>query len=347
MKRSPKLTLDQRKELEAYIKITDDPKEIRRSQAVLLTDKDTDYSIISSLTGFKERAALNFRKRYLEKGIAGLENKRKSKSKTLLRTTQRIEIIEFLRKTTPRDHDYESDFWGITILGDLIKRKYGVVYKSRKPLYLLFEGAKFSYHIPGQVYEKRDESKVLAWREEIKAPLTEAIENPNPVILCEDEIVLSSKTTLQKVWLKKGDFPEIDVANTKRNKSIYGFLNIKTGKEHAFIKDGQNILITVEVLRELREIYPTQNILLFWDGAGWHRGSKVMKFIEEDKNIKVVYFPPYSPEENPQEHVWKAGRSAVTHNKFIQDLEKITKDFVDYLHSSNFNYKFFNCTAQS
>jgi transposase len=160
-------------------------------------------------------------------------------------------------------------------------------------------------------------------------------------------MVLSTQTTFQKIWLKKGEYPKIEVSNTKKNKSIYGFLNLKTGCEHAFIKDWQNMHITVEVLKEIRRLYPEQKILLFWDGAGWHRGSKVREFIESDGSIEVVYFSPYSPEENSQEHVWKAGRSNITHNKFIPDIEKAANDFVNCLNENIFEYKLLGFSARS
>jgi hypothetical protein len=211
----------------------------------------------------------------------------------------------------------------------------------------LFEEAKFSFHKPGQVYEKRDELKVQAWKEEIKPRLEKAFCDSNTVILCEDEMVLSSTTTFQKIWLKKGEYPKIEVSNTKRNKSIYGFLNIKEGTEHSFIKDWQNMHITVEVLQEIRIIYPGNKILLFWDGAGWHKGSAVQDFIKEDGNIDVIYFPPYSPEENPQEHVWKTGRKAVTHSKFIFNIVETADKFVDYLNTNKFSYSLCGLTARS
>lgn len=103
-------------------------------------------------------------------------------------------------------------------------------------------------------------------------------------------------------------------------------------------KKMQNMFITVDVLKKLRRKYPQENLLIFWDGAGWHRGSKVKKFIEKDKHIKTVNFPRYSPEENPQEHVWKCGRANVTNNKFIEDIDKATDDFVKYLNKTKFKY---------
>jgi transposase len=96
--------------------------------------------------------------------------------------------------------------------------------------------------------------------------------------------------------------------------------------------------ITVEILEKLRKIYPTEKLLIFWDGAGWHRGSEVKKFIEKDKNIESVHFPRYSPEENPQEHVWKSGRANVTHNKFIENIDMATDEFVKYLNETKFKY---------
>jgi transposase len=50
-------------------------------------------------------------------------------------------------------------------------------------------------------------------------------------------------------------------------------------------------------------------VALFWDNAGWHKGSVVQEYIKKDGNITVIHFPTYAPEENPQEHVWKSPRS--------------------------------------
>lgn len=339
MKKQRKLSEKEIEELTNFIRLTADTSETRRSQAVILLNQEMAIENITTLTCLKRRQIFQYRSNYLKEGIKGLENKRKGKIKTLLTRLQREEILGYLNTTMPKDHEYESDYWSTGILGNLIKEKYGVVYKTKKPCYLLFKEAKFSFHKPGQVYEKRDEAKVKAWKEELSPRIENDFKDSNTIILCEDEMVLSSTTTFQKIWLKKGEYPKIEVSNTKKNKSIYGFLNIKTGKQHAFIKDWQNMYITVDVLKEIRKIYPKQKLVIFWDGAGWHRGSKVQDFIKEDGLIETIYFPPYSPEENPQEHVWKAGRSAVTHNQFIQSIDQSSIDFVTYINQETFYYK--------
>ena len=107
------------------------------------------------------------------------------------------------------------------------------------------------------------------------------------------------------------------------------------------------MFITADILKNIRQIYPKQKLLLFWGGPGWHRGKEVARFIERDKNIQTVLFPKYSPEENPQEHVWKQGRSKVTHNFTIDDIDETTDNFANYLNTNKFSYSLFGFKCSS
>lgn len=338
------LTEAQRRELSSYLK---NPKrtarEVRRSQSILLYDDGVSQETIFGLTGYKRTQVFEWKKRYLsEDGINGIKDKRKGEPKKLLSKSQREELLQLLSTTSPKRHDYENTYWTTGILADFVERKYNVKYKSKTSYYVLFKESKLSFHKPGQVYEKNDPQKVETWRKETQPKLEAAFAEKDTVVLVEDEMVLSSQTTFQKVWLPKGEYPKIEVSNTKTNRSIYGFLNIKNGKGHAYKTERQNMFITVECLKQIRHTYPKVKILILWDGAGWHRGSEVQNFIKDDKNIETIYFPPYSPEENPQEHVWKNTRSNVTHNRFIDNIDKVADEFVNYISSNVFKYKLLN-----
>ncbi|QQR53826.1 winged helix-turn-helix domain-containing protein [bacterium] len=111
----------------------------------------------------------------------------------MLKKTERDEIGKFLNETVPSDHGYTAEFWSTVILSDLIQRKYGVLYKSKKPFYILFQEAQFSFHKPGQVYEKRSKEKVVTWKKASAPKLQEAFQDQNTVILCEDAIVLNGR----------------------------------------------------------------------------------------------------------------------------------------------------------
>lgn len=348
MKLCPKLTGPQLEELSTRLNITQDFLEARKIQAILLLDQKADIFLISSITQLKRSRVFGLRSLYQKLGMKAVETKPR-KVKLLLTKKQLKELERTLKEKTPDQLGYEGEkFWRTNILADYVKKIYTVNYKSKTSYYLIFKRVKFTYHKPGRVYERRDEAEVLRWRKEATPILQSVWNDPETVILCEDEMVLSTQTTVQKVWLTEGEYPEIKVSNTRKNKSIYGFLNLKTGKEHSFLASWQNMHVTKRILQQIRRVYPKNDntgnkvkgkrILLLWDNPGWHRGSEVTDYIKKDGKIQVIFFPKYTPEENPQEHVWKEGRNRVTHNQFIPDLEKTAGDFVTYLNNTNFNY---------
>ncbi|MBI3458886.1 transposase [Candidatus Azambacteria bacterium] len=69
--------------------------------------------------------------------------------------------------------------------------------------------------------------------------------------------------------------------------------------------------------------------------------------MQKDGKIETVYFPPYSPEENPQEHVWKNGRALVTNNKFIENIDETANEFKKYLKKTMFHYSFLGLSPVS
>lgn len=348
MKRCLKLTAQQKEELNGIIgKGQSSGREVRRAQTILMLDANTPIETMKALTGYSRRQAFDLRRNYLTGGLTSILDKKKGKPKELLTRKQREEITNILNQKIPKDFSYDCDYWTTGIIADLVEERYNVRYKSKTSLYVIFRRARFSYHKPGKVYQRRDEKEVAEWKEQAAAVIGKAWKKENTVVLAEDEMVLSTQTTFQKIWLPQGEYPKIEVSNKKENRSIYGFLNLKTGKEHAFKTKWQNMYITVKVLKKIRKIYPDQKILIVWDGAGWHRGSKVQEFVREDKKIETFHFPRYSPEENPQEHVWKAGRSHVTHNHFIKDIDKTANQFVAYLNSEKFSYALLDFSAGS
>ncbi len=100
-----------------------------------------------------------------------------------------------------------------------------------------------------------------------------------------------------------------------------------------------------DILGELKKDYPTEKLFLIWDKAPWHKGSKAQQFIKEGGNIETFDFPRAAPELNPQEHIWKNGRSKITHNKFIENIGQAAGEFVKHLNETKFNYSFLDFSA--
>ncbi|MDZ4285637.1 MAG: IS630 family transposase [Candidatus Sungbacteria bacterium] len=342
MKYSSTLTDQQIQELQTIITSSASKgPEVRRAQAVLLIDRKVGTVAVKAMTGYGRTRAFTLRKQYLVRGSDAIRDHREGQSKELLTKTQRAEIIATIQTKKPCELDtyYQNyKYWTTGVLGAYIKRSYKVAYKSKTSHYLLFKQAKFTYHKPGKVSERRSEEEVQEWRTTAKKRIQEAWNDTNTIILTEDEMHLSTQTTVQKIWLPKGEYPKIEVARKREARSIYGFLNVKEGKEHAFKTKWQNMYITATIIPEVRKLYPHKKILLVWDQAGWHKGSEAQAAIKQDGNIETIYFPTATPDENPQEHVWKSGRSKASHNRFIQNIDDATDEFVQYLNTTKFSY---------
>lgn len=313
--------------------------EVRRAQSVLLLHEGIAVATICRITRLSKTRIFVIYATYLKQGTEALRDKRQGKPKELLTKKQRDEIVATVGKKTPKQLGFVSEFWTTGILGKWIEEKYDVKYKSKTSLYLVFRKASFSYHKPERRYHNRDEQEIKVWKKTNKPLMKRHFADSNTIILAEDEMILTTKTTTQKVWLPVGETVRVDVANSSiERRQLYGFLNLKTGQEHAFKTMKQNMHTTADILVKVRDLYPKQKIVLLWDNAGWHKGSVVQEFIKEDGNMETIHFPKYAPEENPQEHVWKRGRSETTHNRFINDIDEATDDLVTFLNKTLFPY---------
>lgn len=322
-------------------------EELKRTQAILLLDGGATEETIKTLTGLKRATTVKNRKKYLKMGLVALESKRKEKKPgSLLTKNERAEIAEILHKKTPRNYGWDFDYWTPSVLGKLILELYGVKYKSKSSVHVIFKQSKFTFHKPEKIYQKRNQAVIDAWKKENEAAIQAALQDPDTVVLTEDEMIVTSQTTTQRMWLPIGVTPFIECSNTRKRIGFYGFLNIKTGVQNAFKSEKMNSEASAKMLKKVLDQYENKKVLLVWDNAPWHRAQAMRDFLETRSNLHIINFPPYAPDENPQEHVWKATRANVTHNQFISDIYAVSRDILVYLNNTTFKYTFFGFTAQ-
>lgn len=72
-------------------------------------------------------------------------------------------------------------------------------------------------------------------------------------------------------------------------------------------------------LRELSKAYADDEILLVCDGAMWHKSSGLVI----PANIHITHIPPYTPEMNPIEQIWKEIRKRGFRNEVFKTLEHV------------------------
>ena len=72
-------------------------------------------------------------------------------------------------------------------------------------------------------------------------------------------------------------------------------------------------------LKHLSEQYSEDRIILCCDGAAWHKSAS----LEVPENVRLFFIPPYTPEMNPIEQIWKELRKMGFRNEIFATLEKV------------------------
>lgn len=92
----------------------------------------------------------------------------------------------------------------------------------------------------------------------------------------------------------------------------------------------------LQSLRDLIAIHPgDQKIVVVMDNAPWHKKAKryiatMPECADIAERIEILSLPPYSPDLNPIERVWRIARREQTHNTFFPDLQTLTDKLDNY-----------------
>lgn len=144
-------------------------------------------------------------------------------------------------------------------------------------------------------------------------------------------------------WSVKGKTPVIRVDRKKGDAvSFYGGLSLKTKREIAYITSNhQTGKETCHFLDEIRKRYEGKGtVLLVWDGAMHHQGDVKVWLRNNPGVVDLFKFPPYCPDLNPQEHVWKVLRKELSTIVHEVSYEQLIDRACRILLTKTFDYDF-------
>ena len=154
----------------------------------------------------------------------------------------------------------------------------------------------------------------------------------------QDEVHFQIQTTVTSAWYKKGSAPTVKSFPGRFKASYSGFVIPETGELFVARPEKFNYTTTIESIREFLAAKPApkgKRYALVMDNAPWHK--KTMRLVSKEslpeyadirEKVDFVKLPPYSPDLNPIEQVWRITRKENTHNVFFATLSKL-EDTVD------------------
>ena len=179
----------------------------------------------------------------------------------------------------------------------------------------------FTYKKPSGVPHKLSEEKQKQFIEYYKELKTTVGDEP---ILFIDGVHPTQATKISYGWIRKGQKKAVKTTGSRTRLNIMGALNLKALTsplicEYKTINEYNVSLF----LNEIRKVYPdyNQKIHVILDGAGYHR-SQLVKDWAEVVNIRLHYLPPYSPNLNPIERMWKLMNEHARNNRYFSSTRE-------------------------
>jgi transposase len=234
-----------------------------------------------------------------------------------LNDAQLRELFTLLVGTDPRQFSFGFALWTRAMVAELIfvrfKIRVSVATAGRtlkrlgmspqKPLYRAYQ---------------QDPQRVARWKAETYPQIRRRAAQEGAEIFFADEAALRTDFHAGTTWAPVGQTPVVSVTGARTSVMMISAVTPK-GKLSFMVHDqGLKSEEFITFCRRLLEATPTdRKVFLIVDGGRIHTSKMTRRFVERTERLELFFLPPYSPELNPDEWVWKnikhdrVGRQAV------------------------------------
>jgi DDE superfamily endonuclease len=146
-------------------------------------------------------------------------------------------------------------------------------------------------------------------------------------VMFQDEACFGRISDTRNCWSKKPHRPLVKAMVSRQYTYVYGAVSPQDGRFDSLVLPHVNTECMQISLDVIAARYPRENIIMNMDGAGWHRSSS----LKLPSNLRLHFLPPYSPELNPQEHIWDELREKNFHNRIFDSMDVLEDHLVSAL----------------
>jgi transposase len=143
------------------------------------------------------------------------------------------------------------------------------------------------------------------------------------VVAFEDEASFWLDGSLHWTWARVGKQPRVDTYGNRKTGHVFGAVTIEARPRFAYqfapIFNCGTFLTFLKKLVHRRR----RKVFLIIDNGPCHRLNEEAKaWLKKNRHrIELWRLPPYPPEFNGIEGVWKTTKRATTHNRFFESVE--------------------------
>ena len=308
------LSKNQRQELLTELQLERFRRYADRIRVILLLDQNWTYKKISEALFIDEGTIANYRKRYVKGGIENLIIDQYHTKRSFLSNDEELQLSQ----------DIENNiFLSTKEIVEYIKSKFNVEYSISGATYLLHRLG-FTYKkakgVPGKAKKDSQETFLRVYK---------GI-RPHGKIYFADATHPIHNAVLSYGWIKKGEEKEV-FTNSGRNRiNILGAVEINKIEIITRSYETINQYSVCDFLKSIRSKNPNnEKLYLILDRGPSNRAISV-KELAKTLNIKIVYLPPYSPNLNPIERLWKFFKKKVLYNHYYKEFKDFKSAYLSF-----------------
>lgn len=308
------LTPEEKASLEAAHHNCENRKEGDRIKAILLRSEGWTVPQISQALRLHQSTIIKHIEAY--KAAGKLKNE-SGGSESHLTDEQTQELVAHLEENT-YTHNHQIVLY--------IKERFDVTY-TVAGLHKWLHRNGFSYKKPKGLPHKADTELQKQFIEKYNQ-LKQQVGNDEPILFM-DAVHPTQATKLSYGWIRTGKTKYVGTTASRTRLNIVGAIQLGHIAEAITSQyETINAASIMNFMDKIREKYDTKTVHLILDQSGYHRSSLLPEYAFE-RNIKLHFLPPYSPNLNPIERLWKIMNEKVRNNRCF----KGAKDFKEAINS--------------
>lgn len=139
-----------------------------------------------------------------------------------------------------------------------------------------------------------------------------------------DEATFRQDATICRTWARVGQQPEIFTHGKRSPSYVFGAIAVSTLRFLYRFAESCNARVYLKFLEYIVSKFYPNKIFLIVDNARYHKEEQVNYWYQDNhKYIECWFLPPYSPEFNAMESIWRYIRRYGTHNRFFETKEHL------------------------